>query len=49
MSVEGAQFVTFLKVESQRIEGRSGFVLIYVAGIYRSNFGPALVLSGGTA
>jgi len=37
MSVEGAQFVTFLKVESQRIEGWSGFVLIYVAGIYRSN------------
>jgi len=26
MSVEGAQFVTFLKVESQRIEGPSGFV-----------------------
>ena len=49
MSVEDAQFVTFLKVESQRIEGRSGFVLIYVAVIYRSNFGPALVLSGGTA
>ena len=49
MSVEDAQFVTFLKFESQRIEGWSGFVLIYVAGIYRSNFGPALVLSGGTA
>ena len=28
MSVEGAQFVTFLKVESQRTQGRSGFVLI---------------------
>ncbi len=28
MSVEGAQFVTFLKVESQRIQGRSGFVLV---------------------
>ena len=26
MSVEDAQFVTFLKVESQRIEGPSGFV-----------------------
>jgi hypothetical protein len=37
MSVEGAQFVTFLKVERQRIQGRSGFALIMSVGVYKFN------------